>query len=231
MGDAADAICCLPTGATLDDIIEKFKWLYGSVESSDALIQEFYQIVQGKSKRVQTFVLQLERVLKAIKQQHSHVMTEKEGVKHLKDRLFHGLNPDICNALHYLYDTANLQYNQLVMAARKAETETSGSDVSEARAKSAIVEIDSKSEGTSFDPSYEVITQQIAYLTFIITNQNNQGITGHNSKNMISWGCGSIGHEWRECATPRPNNYLPFKPETFSPLPTSTRGESPLSDN
>ena len=41
VGDAADAICCLPPGATLDDILEKFKWLYGSVESSDTLIQEF----------------------------------------------------------------------------------------------------------------------------------------------------------------------------------------------
>ena len=40
--DVADAICCLPPGATLDDIIDKFKWLYGSVESFDTLMQEFY---------------------------------------------------------------------------------------------------------------------------------------------------------------------------------------------
>ena len=58
--DAADAICCLPPSATLDDIIKKFKWLYGSVESFDTLMQEFYQIVQGKSEKVQTFVLHLE---------------------------------------------------------------------------------------------------------------------------------------------------------------------------
>ena len=91
-------------------------------------------------------------------------MTDEEGIKHLKDHLFHGIKPDIHNALHYMYDTPNLQYSQLVMAARKAKTETLGGDVSEARAKSAVVEIDSKSKGTSFDPSYEVITQQIAYL-------------------------------------------------------------------
>ena len=60
VGDAADALCCLPPGATLDDILEKFKWLYGSVESSDTLMQEFYCIVQGKSEKVQTFVLHLE---------------------------------------------------------------------------------------------------------------------------------------------------------------------------
>ena len=157
-------------------------------------MQGFYQIVHGKSERVQTFVLHLERALKAIKQQHPHAMTEKEGVKHLKNQLFHGLKPDICNALHYLYDTPNLQYSQLVMASREAKTETSGGDVPEARTKSAIVEIDSKSKWTSFDPSYEEITQQIAYLMSIITNQNNQGITGYNSENMICWGWGGIGH-------------------------------------
>ena len=120
--------------------------------------------MQGKSERVQTFVLHLEQALKAIKQQHSHAMTEEEGVKYLKDQLFHGLTPDIHNALCYMYDTPNLQYSQLVMPARKAETETPGSNVSEVRAKSAVVGIYSKSKGASSDPSYEVITQQIAYL-------------------------------------------------------------------
>ena len=37
VGDVADAIYCLPSRATLDDIIEKFKCLYGSVESFDTL--------------------------------------------------------------------------------------------------------------------------------------------------------------------------------------------------
>ena len=66
VGDAADAICCLPPRATLDDIIEKFKWLYGSVESFDTLMQEFYQIVQGKSERVQTLHSMYNSILNAI---------------------------------------------------------------------------------------------------------------------------------------------------------------------
>ena len=48
VGDAADAMCCLPPGATLDNILEKFKWLYGSVESSDTLMQEFYELLKEK---------------------------------------------------------------------------------------------------------------------------------------------------------------------------------------
>ena len=77
VGDAADAICCLLPGATLDSILEKFKWLYGSVESSDTLMQEFYRIAQGKSEKVQTFVLCLERTLKAKKKQHPYAMMRK----------------------------------------------------------------------------------------------------------------------------------------------------------
>ena len=75
-------------------------------------------------------------------------MPEEEGVKHLKDQLFHGLKPNIHNALCYMYDTSNLQYSQMVMAVRKAETETPGSNVSEARAKSAVVGIDSNLRGS-----------------------------------------------------------------------------------
>ena len=109
VGDVADAICCLPPGATSDDIIKNFKWLYGSVESFDTLMQEFYRIVQGKNERVQTFVLHLERAIKVIKQQHLYAMTEEEGIKHLKDHLFHGLKPNIHNTLHYMYDKPDSQ--------------------------------------------------------------------------------------------------------------------------
>ena len=82
----------------MDDILEKFKWLYGSVESLDTLMQEFYRIMQGKSEKVQTFVLHLERALKVIKQQHPYVMTEEEGHRHLKDSLSHGFKPNLQNA-------------------------------------------------------------------------------------------------------------------------------------
>ena len=45
IGDVADAICCLPPETTLDDILEKFKWLHGSVESFDTLMQEFCRVL------------------------------------------------------------------------------------------------------------------------------------------------------------------------------------------
>ena len=234
MGDVADAICCLPPGVTLDDIIEKFKCLYGSVESFDILMQEFYQIVQGKNERVQTFVLHLGRALNMIKQQHLHAMTEEEGVKHLKDHLFHGLKPNICKALCYMYNKSDSQYSHLVKSARKAETETPGINVSEARAKSDVVGTDLQARVARSDPLYEALTQQIAYLMSAITNQNsskNNECNGSKQSNgngkfpttniqrpkrdrtdMKCWGCGGTRQSWRECSTPRHGNNLPFKP-------------------
>ena len=102
------------------------------------------------------------------------------------------------------------------MASRKAKTEALGSSVSEVRAKSAIVGADNDSPETkaSSEPSYEAITQQIAYLMSAVANQTNLHLTKtsgcpgfkpngngkyssstfqrpkHNRKNMTCWGCG-----------------------------------------
>ena len=87
-------------------------------------MQEYYTIIQGKSKGVQAFVLCLEQALKVIKQQHPCAMTEVEGKNHLKDQLFHGHRHNIHNALCYMYNEPDSQYSKLVMAARKAKTKT-----------------------------------------------------------------------------------------------------------
>ena len=108
-------------------------------------MQEFYCIAQGKSEKVQTIVLHLEMALKAIKQQYPYAMTKEEGHRYLKDHLFHGLKPYLHNALCYLYNKPDSQYSQLVMASRKAETETLRSSVSEVRANYTVVGADTNS--------------------------------------------------------------------------------------
>ena len=47
MGDVADSLCCLPPGATLDSIIEKFKWLYGSVWCSVVVRSSTFVTLSG----------------------------------------------------------------------------------------------------------------------------------------------------------------------------------------
>ena len=73
------------------------------------------------------------------------------------------------------------------MALRKAETETPGSSVTEARAKSTVVGTDTNLQvkGASSEPSYEALTQQIAYLMSAFTNQTPQNLN-KNSESMGS---------------------------------------------
>ena len=96
-------------------------------------------------------------------------MTKEEGHRHLKDCLFHGLKPNLHNALHYLYDKPDSQYSQLVMASRKAEIETLRRSMSYIRAKSMVIgaDMDLAEAKARADPSYESITQQIAYLVVL----------------------------------------------------------------
>ena len=104
-----------------------------------------------------------------------YAMTKEEGHRHLKDCLFHGLKPNLHNALRYLYDKPDSQYSQLVMASRKAEMETLRSSMSGGRAKSAIVgaNTDLAEAKARSEPCYEAITQQIAYLMSAVANQAN----------------------------------------------------------
>ena len=55
-------------------------------------------------------------------------------------------------AFCYMYDKPDSQYSKLVMAARKAKTETPGSGASEVRPKSAVVELGTQPKATSSKP-------------------------------------------------------------------------------
>ena len=167
----------------------------------------------------------------------------------LKDCLFHGLKPNLHNALHCLYDQPDSQYSQLVMASRKVEMETLGSNVSKGRAKCTIVgaNTDLVETKAGSELSYEAIKQQIAYLMSAVTNQANPNLTRssgypgfkhngtskyspntfqmpkHDIKNMTCWGCGGTRHSWRQSSTSRQGNILPFRPN----FPNSNLGRRP----
>ena len=131
-----------------------------------------------------------------------------------------------------MYDKPDFQYGKLVIAARKAKTETPGGGVSEARAKSAVVKLETQLKAASSEPSYETITQQIIYLMSTTTNQNAK-TNGQNGprqnngaaiftntktqrlkkdrKDIPCWRRGGTEHGWRECLIPREGNNLPFR--------------------
>ena len=73
------------------------------------------------------------------------------------------------------------------MASRKVETKTLRSSVSEVRAKSAVMgtDTDLQVKGASSEPSYEAITQQIAYLMSAVTNQTHLNLTKNDGAHRV----------------------------------------------
>ena len=52
-----------------------------------------------------------------------YVESTNEVKQHLRDQLFHGLQKQFWDSMHYLYDDAKITYLQLISAAQKPESE------------------------------------------------------------------------------------------------------------
>ena len=92
-------ISFLGFNVNLDDILEKVEKWFGKQLSGDQLQQEFYQLAQDKNKKVRQFAGRLEQKYKYLKEK----FPDKYQTKDLKDRLFHGMHPHICESMRFLY--------------------------------------------------------------------------------------------------------------------------------
>lgn len=222
IGDAANALSNLRVGYTVDTVIKEFNYLYGQAESFDSLMQEFYKLNQGKGEKISAYTVRLKSVLSAIERKFPNNIRESEYDRHMLDRLFHGMQEGLRNALRYKYDgEIGLHYSDLVMAARGIEGKCSNVVVSKAAVSDTAGVAESVQQHNS---QAEAVAEQIALLMSAIQNnqssqnkENNGG--GKFSKpqyprkdwsKMTCWSCGIKGHPSRKCRNKNPA--LPFKP-------------------
>ena len=62
-GAAADRVCNMGPGASLDTIIKKFSIIYRNVKSYDLLMKDFYKADQGEEETVTSFAMWIEGLL------------------------------------------------------------------------------------------------------------------------------------------------------------------------
>ena len=122
-GQAADMVRYLGPTATVGDVVDKLDVIYGRIATLDVLMQDFYSLVQQKNEKISTFVARLEGAMNHIRQLHPGKLREAEVCEHLKERLFHGMNKGLRNAVRFLYEGTHTDYYQLMRAARKTESE------------------------------------------------------------------------------------------------------------
>ena len=175
VGDAANAISNLRAGYTVDQVLAKFGWLYGSAESLDSLMQDFYRMTQKGNEKTAAFALRLEEVLSTITKKYPNNMTEVECDRHMLDRIFYGMKDELRNALRYKYDgNPNLHYSKLVMAAREIENKIGHHAIS----KAAVTESPLQAVNAQ-DEQANNVAQQLALLMSAITS--NQGNKSQNN--------------------------------------------------
>ena len=116
------SLCAAATDlAPVLHMINKLELTYGIVASFDILMQSFYRLQEAKTERVPVYITHLEGTLRAIWEDHLHMMSVVEIQSLLCDHLFNSLWKPLCDLLCYLYDDPQETYPQIVTAPIKAE--------------------------------------------------------------------------------------------------------------
>ena len=115
--------------------------------SFDMLMQNFYKISQGGSKKVPSFMTRLEGTLNQIRIKCPSRIANHEVPWHLKEQLFHGVKKHVRDSVRYLYSNPQTTYSELVVAARRAESKTEEAKVKVRSAATTKVTSGSKELG------------------------------------------------------------------------------------
>ena len=84
-GAAADMACYMGPTASVSEILEKLSVIFGTVVSFNVLMQNFYIIMQGGTKKMPSFVTRLEGTLNQIRIKCPGRIANHEVPWHLKE--------------------------------------------------------------------------------------------------------------------------------------------------
>ena len=86
-------------------------------------MQNFYKVTQGNHEKVHSFQTRLEGTLNQIQLKCPGRIADCKVACHLKDWLFHWVCKHIRDSIRYFHSNPEIMYSQLMVAARKAESE------------------------------------------------------------------------------------------------------------
>ena len=115
-------------------LMEALETRYGKGQMTDKLQQEFYQLTQEHNESVQQFAGWLEFKYKQLICHYP----DRYNLNILKERLFYGMTQHLRDSMRYLYKETETGYEQLLSAAREAETEWVESKTIKAKATSVV---------------------------------------------------------------------------------------------
>ena len=221
-GNAADIVRHLGVGSTLEQILERLTLAFETISDKDVLLQEYYKLSQESGESVQQYSIRLEAALEKIRIRYPESHSLREADTSLKDRLFHGMRKEIRDSIRFRFEDKVVTYQDLLAAARKAE--------SEGGAKK-IIKVNSKATKVAHgfvNKESDVVGSQLSELLTTLKSLNvggqnkkkgpsgkkpnsGEGNSGENSKPSYSnkpwrkrvrcYKCGGWGHISKECSS------------------------------
>ena len=146
--------------ASKSKILQKLTEIFGTVALFNVLLQKFYKVTQGNHENVPSFATRLEGTLNKIRLKGPSRIADCKVACHLKDQLFHGVCKHIKDSVRYLHINPETTYSQLMVAARKAESEMEDAKEKVRERSSAATEVTDSSKELG-----DQITRLMAILT------------------------------------------------------------------
>jgi len=116
-GMAAEVLMRMGRNVTLNQILQKFEHIFGSVCSQEKLLMDFYTAHQKSSENIAKWSCRLEDILS-----HHQLAELSQRDSMLKSKFFQGLHSDkIKNAIRHKFEAGT--YEELLVLAREAEEE------------------------------------------------------------------------------------------------------------
>ena len=114
-GEASELVGFIGFSAPLSTILEAIDKRFIKKSTADRLQQEFFQLQQEKGERIQDFASLLERAFRKLQEAFPQHYEEEQ----LKERLFHGMNQQTRDSMHFLYTKESTTYDTLLAAIKQ----------------------------------------------------------------------------------------------------------------
>ena len=191
-GAVADMAQYMGPTASVTEILQKLMVIFGTVASFNVLMQNFYKVTQGNYDKVPSCTTRLEGTLNQIQLKCPRRIADHEVACHLKDWPLHGVYKHIRDSIRYLHSNPETTYSQLMVAARKAESETEDAKVKVGVRSSTATEVTDGSEGLG-----DQITRLMAALPR--TEQGTHPASAPNSPRHRGHGRGQMDRNTPAC--------------------------------
>ena len=156
-------------------MIDQLENRFSAKETTDILLQEFYQMMMSPKEKVHEVGGKLEYKFRLLQER----CLGRYNMAQLKDRLFHGMTDKLRDSVRYLFTDPTVDFNQLLKAAMTCELENTSRAVTKAKAMQFIQGV---SESTTVDTEINLIHSQLEQMSTILKGANFRGGKDNNKK-------------------------------------------------